>query len=161
MSPSSVLAKVIDPTRLKAEMRIGETQAKDIALGQFASIAPRNGVISGSVVRFDPAPKRGTLLVDIALAEELPKGTRPNLNVDGVIEIERLIDVLFVGKMVHGQADSTVGLFRVLPDGSHAERVPVKLGRRSVSTIEVLELGDEVILSDMSSHGDCGRVRLL
>ena len=157
------LARVGDPTVLKAELRIAETQAKDIQVGQQASIDTRNGVIPGHVTRIDPAVENGTVLVDVALDGELPRGARPDLTVDGTIELERLEDVIFVGRPVFGQENSVVSLFRIEPDGSHAARARVGLGRASVNTIEVLEglqPGDRVVLSDMSTWDQFDRVRL-
>ena len=157
------LARVGDPTVLKAELRIAETQAKDIQVGQRASIDTRNGVIPGHVTRIDPAVENGTVLVDVALDGKLPRGARPDLTVDGTIELERLEDVIFVGRPVFGQENSVVSLFRVEPDGSHATRARVGLGRASVNTIEVLEglqPGDRVVLSDMSTWDQFDRVRL-
>lgn len=157
------LARVGDPTVLKAELRIAETQAKDIQVGQKASIDTRNGVIPGRVTRIDPAVENGTVLVDVALHGELPRGARPDLTVDGTIELERLEDVVFVGRPVFGQENSVVSLFRIEPDGSHATRTRVGLGRASVNTIEVLEglqPGDRVVLSDMSTWDQFDRVRL-
>ena len=157
------LARVGDPTVLKAELRIAETQAKDIQVGQKASIDTRNGVIPGRVTRIDPAVENGTVLVDVALDGELPRGARPDLTVDGTIELERLEDVVFVGRPVFGQENSVVSLFRIEPDGGHATRTRVGLGRASVNTIEVLEglqPGDRVVLSDMSTWDQFDRVRL-
>ncbi len=157
------LARVGDPTVLKAELRIAETQAKDIQVGQKASIDTRNGVIPGHVTRVDPAVENGTVLVDVALDAELPRGARPDLTVDGTIELERLEDVVFVGRPVFGQENSVASLFRIEADGSHATRTRVGLGRASVNTIEVLEglqPGDRVVLSDMSTWDQFDRVRL-
>lgn len=163
VTPGATLAKVVVPTRLKAEVRVAETQARDVALGQPASIDTRNGVVPGHVVRVDPAVQNGSVLVEIKLDGPLPRGARPDLSVEGTIELERLDDVLYVGRPVQGQPDSTVGLFRVQPDGKHAVRIPVKLGRTSVSTIEVVEglqVGDKIILSDMSQQDGVNRVRV-
>ena len=164
VTPGATLAKVVVPSRLKAEVRIAETQARDVALGQSASIDTRNGVVTGRVVRVDPAVLNGTVLVEVKLEGPLPRGARPDLSVEGTIELERLDDVVYVGRPVQGQPDSTVGLFRVQPGGKFAVRVPVKLGRSSVSTIEVvgdgLQVGDKVILSDMSQWDGHDRVRL-
>jgi HlyD family secretion protein len=164
VTPGATLAKVVVPSRLKAEVRIAETQARDVALGQLASIDTRNGVVTGRVVRVDPAVLNGTVLVEVKLEGPLPRGARPDLSVEGTIELERLDDVVYVGRPVQGQPDSTVGLFRVQPGGKFAVRVPVKLGRSSVSTIEVvgnsLQVGDKVILSDMSQWDGHDRVRL-
>ena len=163
VSPSATLAKIVQPTRLKAEIKIPETQAKDVIIGQLAQIDTRNGVIPGSVIRVDPAVVNGTVTVDVKLDGPLPKGARPDLSIDGTIELERLDDVLYVGRPVQGQSDATIGLFRLIDAGRGAVRVPVKLGRSSVSTIEVLqglEVGDQVILSDMSTWDAHDRVRL-
>ena len=157
------LARVADPSRLKAEIKVAETQAKDIQLGQTVCVDTRNGVASGRVRRIDPAVQNGTVTVDVLLEGSLPKGARPDLSVDGTIELERLDDVLYVGRPVNGQPESTVGLFKLTDGGRGAVRVPVKLGRCSVSTIEVLEglqIGDQVILSDMSAWDAHSRVRL-
>ena len=157
------LARVGDPSRLKAELRIAETQAKDIQIGQSASIDTRNGVIPGHVVRIDPAVENGTVTVDVALDGDLPRGARPDLTVDGTIELERLEDIVFVGRPVFGQEDSVVSLFVVNAETGAATRVRVGLGRASVNTIEVregLEPGDQVILSDMSAWDAFERVRL-
>ena len=157
------LARVGDPTVLKAELRIAETQAKDVQIGQRASVDTRNGVIPGHVTRIDPAVENGTVTVDVALDGALPRGARPDLTVDGTIELERLEDVIFVGRPVFGQEDSVVSLFRVEADGAHAARTPVTLGRASVSTIEVrngLQPGDRVVLSDMSAWDQFDRVRI-
>jgi len=157
------IARVADPTKLKAEIRVVETQAKDIAHGQKAVIDTRNGTVPGRVIRIDPAVQNGTVTVDVALEGRLPKGARPDLTVEGVIELELLPNVLYVGRPVQGQSESTVGLFRLDPDGRDATRVPVKLGRSSVSTIEILDgllEGDRVILSDMSQWDAHNRVRL-
>ena len=163
VTPGATLAKVVVPTRLKAEVRVAETQARDVALGQPATIDTRNGVVPGHVVRVDPAVQNGTVLVEIKLDGPLPRGARPDLSVEGTIELERLDEALHVGRPVQGQSDSTVGLFRIQPDGTHAVRVPVKLGRSSVSTIEIVEglqVGDQIILSDMSQYDGVNRVRI-
>lgn len=159
----ATLAKVVQPERLKAVLRIPETQAKDLSIGQSAAIDTRNGIVKGHVVRMDPAAQNGTVTVDVTLEGELPRGARPDLSVDGTIEIERLDNVLNVGRPAYGQANSTVGLFRVLPGGSEAERVQVQLGRSSVNRIEVLRglaPGDIVILSDMSRWDAVDRVSI-
>lgn len=158
-----VLARVADPTSLKAEVRIAETQAKDIVPGQVASIDTRNGIVEGRVSRIDPSVQNGTVTVDVALTGTLPKGARPDLSIDGTIELERLPDVIFVGRPAFGQEHSTVGVFKLEKDGDIAHRTPVKFGRASVNTIEVLDglqPGDRVILSDMSQHDSTDRVRL-
>jgi HlyD family secretion protein len=158
-----ILAKVAQPSRLKAELKVPETQAKDVVLGQKAEIDTRNGVIMGKVSRIDPAAREGTVVVDVKLEGELPQGARPDLSVDGTIEIERLADVVFVGRPAFGQPNSTVSMFRYDQDGKEASRVQVKLGRASVNTIEIVEglrVGDKVILSDMSAWDSYDRVRL-
>ena len=157
------LARVGDPTVLKAELRIAETQAKDVQIGQSATIDTRNGVIPGRVTRIDPAVENGTVTVDVALDGALPRGARPDLTVDGTIELERMDDILFVGRPVFGQEESVVSLFKVEEDGTHASRARVGLGRASVNTIEVLEglqPGDQVVLSDMSTWDQFDRVRI-
>lgn len=156
------LARVADPSRLKAELRIAETQAKDILIGQPASIDTRNGIVSGRVARIDPSVQNGTVLVDVQITDPLPKGARPDLSVDGTIELERLDNVLYVGRPAFGQELSTVGLFKLDQNGE-AARTQVKLGRSSVNTIEIvqgLKSGDQVVLSDMSAWDAFDRVRL-
>lgn len=163
VAPGDVLARVSDPTRLKAELRIPETQVNDVAVGQAAEVDTRNGVVPGRVSRIDPAALEGTVLVDIELHGELPRGARPDLSVDGRIQLERLEDILHVGRPVHARADSAIGLFRIEPDGAHAVRVQVQIGSTSVNTIEIrsgLGAGDQVILSDMSAWDAHGRIRL-
>lgn len=163
VSPGATLAKVVQPSKLKAEIKIPETQAKDIAIGLPALIDTRNGVIPGRVSRVDPAVQNGTVTVDVQLTGALPKGARPDLSVDGTIELERLINVLYVLRPVHGQSESTVGLFKLVDGGKAALRVPVKLGRSSVNTIEILEglnVGDQIILSDMNQWDAHDRVRI-
>jgi HlyD family secretion protein len=163
LAPGATLAKVADPRRLKAELKIAETQAKDIVIGQPASIDTRNGIVPGRVVRIDPAVQNGTVMVDVAIEGSLPKGARPDLSVDGTIELERLGAVLSVGRPAFGQEQSTIGLFRLEPGGAQAVRVKVKVGRSSVNTIEILDglkEGDQVILSDTSAWDDFDRLRL-
>ncbi|HVZ24225.1 MAG TPA: efflux RND transporter periplasmic adaptor subunit [Vicinamibacterales bacterium] len=162
VAPGTNLARVADPSRLKAELKIPETQAKDIQPGQVASIDTRNGVVAGRVVRIDPSVQNGTVTVDVSMTEPLPKGARPDLSVDGTIELERLRDVLYVGRPAFGQDQSAVGLFKVLPNGE-ATRVQVKLGATSVNAVEIhagLNVGDQVILSDMSNWDSFDRIRL-
>ena len=157
------LARVGDPAVLKAELRIAETQAKDVQVGQAAEVDTRNGVVAGRVTRIDPAVENGTVTVDVALDGALPRGARPDLTVDGTIELERMDDVLFVGRPVFGQEESVVSLFRLEADGAHAGRTRVGLGRASVNTIEVLEglrPGDRVVLSDMSAWDQFDRVHI-
>jgi HlyD family secretion protein len=159
----TVLARVAQPTHLKAQLKIAETQAKDILIGQKASVDTHNGIIPGHVTRIDPAVVNGTVTVDVGLDGPLPTGARPDLSVEGTVEIERLADVLFVERPVHGEANSTVGIFKVVDDGKEATRVQVQLGRTSVNTVEIvkgLEIGDKVILSDMSAWDNYDRVQL-
>ena len=163
VTAGTILAKVAQPTRLKAQLKIPETQAKDVQIGQVASIDTRNGIIPGSVMRVDPAVQNGTVTVDVKLEGALPKGARPDLSVDGTIEIERLRDVLYVGRPAFGQPNSTVGIFKLEAGGKEAARVQVKLGRSSVNTVEILsglQVGDQVILSDMSAWDAFNRIRL-
>jgi HlyD family secretion protein len=164
VAAGAILAKVAEPGSLKAQLKVAETQAKDITVGQAASIDTRNGLITGRVSRVDPAVDKtnGTVAVDVALEGELPKGVRPDLTVDGTIEIERLTDVLYMGRPAFGQANSTVGIFKIMP-GGEAVRTQVRLGRGSVNTIEIVEgiqAGDQVILSDMSTWSALDRVKL-
>jgi len=159
----ATLAKVVQPEKLKAVLRIPETQARDVGIGQDANIDTRNGIVAGHVIRIDPASQNGTVTVDVALDGALPKGARPDLSVDGTLVLERLDNVLNVGRPAYGQANSTVGIFRLVPGTSEAERVRVELGRNSVNTIEIirgLNKGDVVILSDMSRWDAVDRVKL-
>jgi len=161
--PGTNLARVADPKKLRAEVKIAETQAKDVMPGQKATIDTRNGIVNGHVSRVDPSVINGTVTVDVTIDDPLPPGARPDLSVDGTITLENLRDVLYVGRPVHGQADSTIGIFKIIDDGSEAVRVNVKLGRSSVNTIEILQglkVGDKVILSDMSAWDNFDRVRL-
>jgi len=161
--PGTNLARVADPKKLRAEVKIAETQAKDVMPGQKATIDTRNGIVNGHVSRVDPSVINGTVTVDVTIDDPLPPGARPDLSVDGTITLENLKDVLYVGRPVHGQADSTIGIFKIIDDGSEAVRVNVKLGRSSVNTIEIvqgLKVGDKVILSDMSAWDNFDRVRL-
>jgi HlyD family secretion protein len=163
VQPGTNLARVADPTRLKAEIGIAETQAKDIQIGQAASIDTRNGVVDGKVTRIDPSVQNGTVTVDVMLPAELPRGARPDLSIDGTIELERLDDVVFVGKPPFGQDKSTVGIFKLDADGVYATRTQVKLGRSSVNLIEILgglNPGDRVILSDTSQWDTNDRIKL-
>lgn len=157
------VAKVVDPTKLKAQIQIAETQAKDIQLGQAASIDTHNGIIPGKVIRIDPAVVNGTVTVDVALEGPLPDGARPDLSVDGTVLISHLSDVLYVGRPAFGQAYSTVGLFKEIDGGREAVRVQVKLGEASVNEVQILKglnVGDTVILSDMSRWDAFDRIRL-
>jgi HlyD family secretion protein len=156
------LARVSDPTRLKAEVRISETQTRDLAIGQLADIDTRNGHVKGKVARIDPASNQGTVGVDVTLEGPLPAGARPDLGIDGTIELERLTNVLYVESPAFGQENSTISLFKVLPT-REAVRTPVKIGRRSVTFVEVVEglvEGDRVVLSDMSQYDSFDRLRL-
>jgi HlyD family secretion protein len=163
VAPGTNLARVANPSRLKAEIKIAETQAKDIQVGQKAEVDTRFGIVQGRVARLDPSVQNGTRTVDVTLSGALPNGAVPDLSVDGTIELERLNDVLFMGRPAFGQDQSVVGLFKIGTDGVNAERVQVKLGRSSVNTIEVLsglKVGDQVILSDMSAYDAYDRIRL-
>ena len=164
VAQGTVLARVGNPDKLKAELRIPETQAKDIIIGQPATVDIRTAEIPGVVTRIDPAAQQGTVTVDVKLlVDKLPPGARPQLSVDGTVEIQRLPDVLYVGKPAYGQSNSTVGLFKVVDDGEYAVRVNVQLGLGSVNLIEVIQglvEGEEVILSDMSRWDAVNRVRL-
>ncbi|MFA5264707.1 MAG: HlyD family efflux transporter periplasmic adaptor subunit [Opitutaceae bacterium] len=162
-APGGVLARVADPNRLKAEVKIPETQAKDVQPGQFAQIDTRNGVVEGRVVRVDPSVQNGTVTIDITLTGPLPKGARPDLSVDGTVELERLDNVVYVGRPAFGQEKSTVNMFKLDADGAYADRTQVKIGRSSVNTVEILgglQPGDRVILSDMSQQDANDRVKL-
>jgi len=163
VTPGTILAKVAQPQKLKAELKIAETQAKDILIGQLAVIDTRNGTVDGRVIRIDPAVVNGTVTVDVGIVGKLPDGARPDLSVDGTVEIERLNEVVFVGRPVFGQANSLVTLFKFDPATKEANRVQVKLGRSSVNTIEILEglgVGDQVILSDMSAWDAHNRIKV-
>jgi len=163
VSPGAMLAKVVEPNHLMATIKIAETQARDVQIGQPASVDTHNGIVPGTVMRVDPAVQNGTVTVDLKLAGELPKGARPDLSVDGTIDLERLDNVLFVGRPAFGQESSTISLFKLIPDGREALRVPVKVGRASVNSIQVIEglhEGDTVILSDMSRWDNTDRIRL-
>ncbi|MEM7483170.1 MAG: HlyD family efflux transporter periplasmic adaptor subunit [Acidobacteriota bacterium] len=163
VTPGELLARVAQPDTLKAELRIPETQAKDVAVSQTVVVDTRNGKAAGEVTRIDPAVQDGYVLVDVAFTEDLPNGARPDLSVDGTIEIERLEDVLYVGRPTRGQRDSTIQLYKMIDDGREAVAVTVQLGRTSVNTVEVvsgLEEGDRVILSDPSEWEGADRIRL-
>jgi HlyD family secretion protein len=162
VAPGTNLARVANPGRLKAEIKIAETQAKDIQIGQKVNIDTRNGVVLGIVTRIDPSVQNGTITVDVGLVGELPRGAVPDLSVDGTIELERMVDVMYVGRPALAQEQSAVGLFAVQSDGT-ATRVQAKIGRMSVNAVEILsglEVGDEVVLSDMSAWDAFDRVRL-
>jgi len=163
VTPGTNLARVAHPGHLKAVVKIAETQAKDVQIGQKASVDTRNGVVEGHVARVDPSAQQGTVTVDVAFDAPLPKGARPELSVDGTIELERLTDVLYVGRPAQGQADSLIGLFRLAETGGEATRVKVQLGRASVNTVEIvsgLKEGDQVVLSDTSAWDAFDRIRL-
>lgn len=163
VTQGTALAKVAQPSQLKAALQIAETQAKDIQIGQKASVDTHNGVIPGHVIRIDPAVLNGTRTVDVKLDGPLPSGAVPQLSVEGTIELERLNDVLNVGRPVHGDENSTVGLFKLVDNGQNAVRVQVELGRTSVNAVEIkkgLEAGDQLILSDMSQYDNFDRVEL-
>jgi HlyD family secretion protein len=162
VNPGSNLARVANPSMLKAELRIAETQTKDIRIGQYAEVDTRNGIVKGKVSRIDPASSNGTVGVDVTLEGALPSGARPDLSVDGTVRLEELNNIIYVGRPAFGQENSSVSLFKVGADGE-AVRTTVKLGRSSVNTIEIVEglqPGDQVILSDMSTYDEYQRVRL-
>jgi multidrug efflux pump subunit AcrA (membrane-fusion protein) len=163
VTPGQVLAKVVQPTRLKAVIRVPEQQAPDVAIGQRAFIDTRNGIVPGRVIRIDPAASGGTVTVDVALEGDLPAGARPDLSVDGTIETDRINDAVWVGRPGYGQPNSTIGMFKLVEGGRYAVRVQVQVGRSSVNAIEILqglEPGDAVILSDMTRWDSADRVRL-
>jgi HlyD family secretion protein len=159
----TAMAKVVQPGTLKAVLRIAETQAKDVAVGQSATIDTRNGIVAGHVSRMDPGAQAGTVTIDVALDGPLPAGARPDLNVDGTVQLERLKNILYTGRTVTGQDNTPIGLFRLDPDGKTATRVQVRLGRTSVNAVEIvsgLQAGDKVVLSDMSAYDNVERVRI-
>ena len=161
--PGTMLAKVVEPEHLMATLKVAETQARDVQIGELASIDTHNGLIAGTVMRVDPGVQNGTVTVDVKLTGELPKGARPDLSVDGTIDLERMDNVLYVGRPAFGQENSTISLFKLSPGGQGALRVPVKVGRASVNSIQIIEglrEGDAVILSDMSRWDHTDRVRL-
>ncbi len=163
VTSGTTMAKVAQPQQLKAQIKVAETEARDVQLGQPASIDTHNGIIPGHVIRIDPAVQNGTVTVDVALDGTLPGGARPDLSVDGTINIERLSHVLYVGRPAFGQADSTVTMFKLTGDGKEAVRVKVELGKTSVNTVQIvrgLNVGDQVILSDMSAQDGADRIRL-
>ena len=161
--PGAMLAKVVQPNHLMAALKVAETQARDVQIGEPASVDTHNGVISGTVMRVDPAVQNGTVTVDVKLTGEIPKGARPDLSVDGTIDLERLDNVLYVGRPAFGQENSTISLFKLDGDGHDATRVPVKVGRASVNSIQVIDglrEGDTVVLSDMTRWDNTDRIRL-
>jgi hypothetical protein len=163
VTPGVLLAKVVKPERLKAELRIAETQARDVAVGQKVAVDTRNGIAEGTVARVAPSASQGTVLVEVSLPGELPRGARPDLTVEGTVELERLDNVLYVGRPAGAQSGATVSLFRMQGGSDEAERVQVRLGRSSVNTIEVLaglSEGDQVVLSDMTQWDSAERVKL-
>jgi HlyD family secretion protein len=163
IAPGATIARVAQPEPLKAQLRIPETQMRDVAIGQSVSIDTRNGVVAGRVARIDPASHEGSVTVDVALPGALPRGARPDLTVDGTIELERLGDVLYVGRPVQGNEGESVGLFKLSQDGKEAMRTTVAIGRTSVNAIEIrsgLAAGDKVILSDMSAWDKARRIRI-
>ena len=163
VAPGITLAKIVQPDQLKASLKIAETQARDIQIGQPAEIDTHNGVIPGKVTRIDPIVQNGTVTVDVEPVGTLPQGARPDLSVDGTIDLDRMTDVLYMGRPAFANENSTISLFRVSPDGKTATRVPVKVGRASVNNIQVIDglnVGNTVILSDMSRWDSVDRVRL-
>jgi len=163
VTPGTMLGRVVQPNHLIAELKIAETQARDVQIGEPASVDTHNGVVAGTVLRVDPAVQNGTVTVDVTLTGELPKGARPDLSVDGTIDLERMADVVYVGRPAFGQENSTISLFKLDPDTKGAVRVPVKVGRASVNSIQVIEglhEGETVILSDMSRWDNTDRIKL-
>jgi HlyD family secretion protein len=163
VTPGLNIARIADPASLKAELKIPETQIKDVRIGQNAKVDTRNGIIEGQVARIDPAAREGTFTVDISFSGALPSSARPDLSVDGTIELERLKNVLYVGRPAFGQGQQTVGMFRLGPDGQEATRTTVSLGRSSVSTIEVvsgLREGDQVVISDTTTMDNYKTIRV-
>jgi len=163
VTPGFNMARVADPASLKAELKIAETQIKDVKLGQPVEVDTRNGIIQARVSRIDPAAREGTFTVDAELTGPLPASARPDLSVDGTIELERLDNILYVGRPAFGQGQQTVGIFKLSPDGQNASRTQVALGRSSVSTIEIisgLREGDQVILSDTSAWDNYNLIRV-
>jgi HlyD family secretion protein len=163
VQPGVMLAKVVQPNHLMATLKIPETLARDVQSGEPATVDTHNGTISGTVMRVDPAVQNGTVTVDVKLTSELPRGARPDLSVDGTIDLEQLDNILYVGRPAFGQENSTISLFKLDPDGKEATRVSVKVGRESVNSIQVFEglrEGDTVILSDMSRWDKTDRIRL-
>jgi len=163
VTPGTTMARVVEPGRLRADLRIPETQARDLAVGQPARIDTRNGIVSGRVVRIDPAVQNGAVNIEVTLEGELPQGARPDLSVDGTVQVDRLEDVLHVGRPAYAQPEGQATLWKVVDGGRYAVRTPVRLGRASVNTVEILDglsRGDEIILSDMSRWDDAERVRL-
>jgi HlyD family secretion protein len=161
--PGAMLAKVVQPDRLIAELRVPETQARDVQIGEASSIDTHNGIISGTVMRVDPAVQNGTVTVDVQLAGALPQGARPDLSVDGTIDLEKLDNVLYTGRPAFGQENSTISIFKLDADGKGATPVSVKVGHASANSIQILEglkEGDTVILSDMSRWNNSDRIRL-
>ena len=161
--PGTMLAKIVQPDHLMATVKIAETQARDVQIGEPASVDTHNGIVAGTVMRVDPAVQNGTVTVDVKLTGELPRGASPNLSVDGTIDLEKLDNVLYVGRPAFGQENSTISLFKLDPNGHDAVRVPVKVGRASVNSIQIqdgLHEGDTVVLSDMSRWDNTDRIRL-
>jgi HlyD family secretion protein len=163
LQPGANIARVARPDDLQAELRVPETQAKDVVVGQFVAVDTRSGIVDGKVIRIDPTAREGTVQVDVELTSALPRGARPDQSVDGTIEIERLTDVIYMGRPAYGQPNSTISLFKLVDDGEYAVRVPVQLGRTSVNSVEIVQglaPGDRVILSDTSAWDDNDRIRL-
>ena len=157
------LGKVVQPGKLKAVLRIGETQAKDVAIGQAAMIDTRNGIVKGHVSRMDPAAQAGTVTIDVSIDESLPAGARPDLNIDGTIQLERLKSIVFTGRPTFAQDNSAVGMFRLDPDGKSATRVQVRVGRVSANAVEIvqgLQAGDKIVLSDVTLPDNAERFRI-
>jgi HlyD family secretion protein len=163
VQPGANVARVARPDELQAELRVPETQARDVLIGQLVFVDTRNGVVEGKVTRIDPAVVEGTVQVDVEITGELPRGARPDQSVDGTIQLDRLVDVVFTGRPAYGQPNSKITLFKLVEEGEYAIRVPVELGKTSVNNVEIvsgLVPGDEVILSDTSAWDDNDRIRL-
>ena len=163
LTPGVNIARIADPASLKAELKIAETQINDVREGQTAVVDTRNGLIQGRVSRIDPAAREGTFTIDVTFSEALPQSARADLSVDGTVELERLRNVLYVDRPAFGQAQQTIGMFKLTPDGQEAARTQVRLGRTSVSTVEVvdgLREGDQVIISDTTSMDNYTRIRV-
>jgi HlyD family secretion protein len=161
--PGQALARVVEPGRLMAVLRVPETQARDVTVGQPVAVDTRNGIVAGTVRRVDPSVQQGSVAVEVALNGELPRGARPDLSVEGTIQVDRIGETLFMGRPAYGQANSLVSVWKVVDGGRSAVRVPVRLGLSSVNTIQVLdglEPGDMVILSDLSAYDAHERIRL-
>jgi multidrug efflux pump subunit AcrA (membrane-fusion protein) len=161
--PGTMLAKVVEPDHLMAILKVAQSQARDVQIGELASVDTHNGLIAGTVMRVDPAVQNGTVTVDVKLTGDLPKGARPDLSIDGTIDLERMGNVLYVGRPAFGQENSTISLFKLATDGHGASRVPVKVGRSSVNSIQIIEglrEGDTIIVSDMTRWDNTDHIHI-